>query len=190
VEFDRDKVKKGVRLILEGVGRDPEEGALAETPDRVADAYKDLFAGMRQDAEGIIKVFHEKGYDEIVLVRDIPFYSMCEHHMLPFHGRAHVAYLPRAGRITGLSKLARMVDLHAKRLQVQERMTADIARDIARVLDPKGVMVVVEAQHLCMTMRGVKKPGSLTTTSVVTGIFRDNPATRAEAMTLLNGGKS
>ncbi|MFW6189963.1 MAG: GTP cyclohydrolase I FolE [Planctomycetota bacterium] len=186
--FDPEKVKKGVRLILEGIGRDPEEGGLAETPERVANAYRDLFGGMRQDAENIVKVFHEEGYDEIVLVRDIPFYSMCEHHMLPFHGRAHVAYLPRGGRITGLSKLARMVDLHARRLQVQERMTADIANDLSRVLNPKGVMVVVEAEHLCMTMRGVKKPGSVTTTSVVTGIFRDNPATRAEAMTLLNNG--
>ncbi len=189
MDYDRDKVKKGVRLLLEGIGRDPDEAGLAETPNRVADAYAGLFAGMRQNAEEIIKVFHEEGYDEIVLVRHIPFYSMCEHHLLPFHGHAHVAYLPRAGRITGLSKLARMVDLHARRLQVQERMTADIARDLTRTLNPKGVMVVVEAEHLCMTMRGVKKPGSLTVTSVVTGIFRENPATRAEAMTLINGGK-
>lgn len=178
-----------MRLILEGVGRDPDEGSLAETPDRVAEAYRQLFAGMRQRAEDIIKVFHEEGYDEIVLVRDIPFYSVCEHHLLPFHGHAHVAYLPRAGRITGLSKLARMVDLHARRLQVQERMTADIAEDLTRVLNPKGVMVVVRAEHLCMTMRGIKKPGAQTVTSVVTGIFRENPATRAEAMTLINGGK-
>jgi GTP cyclohydrolase I len=120
----------------------------------------------------------------MVLVRDIPFYSMCEHHLLPFHGRAHVAYIPRKGRITGISKLARVVEMHARRLQVQERMTAQIADSLTRMLSPKGVMVVLEAEHLCMTMRGVKKPGSLTTTSVVRGLFRDNPATRAEAFTL------
>jgi GTP cyclohydrolase I len=118
-------------------------------------------------------------------VRDIPFYSMCEHHLLPFHGHAHVAYIPRGGRITGISKLARVVELHARRLQVQERMTADIADALTQVLKPKGVMVVVQAEHLCMTMRGIKKPGSLTITSVVRGVFRDNPATRAEAMTLI-----
>lgn len=189
MEFDHDKIKQGVRLILEGIGRDPDDRELAETPDRVARAYKSLFAGMHQQAEDVIKVFREDGYDEIVLVRDIPFYSMCEHHLLPFHGRAHVAYLPKGGRITGLSKLARVVDMHARRLQVQERMTADVAADLSRVLKPRGVMVVLEAEHQCMTMRGVKKPGSVTVTSVVTGQFRDDPATRAEAMTLINGNR-
>jgi GTP cyclohydrolase I len=187
VALDREKIARGVRLILEGVGRDPEEGRIAETPERVASAYAEIFAGVEQRAEDIVKVFHEEGYDEIVLVKDIPFYSMCEHHLLPFHGHAHVAYIPRGGRITGLSKLARVVDIHARRLQVQERMTSDIAADLSRALDPKGVMVVVEAEHLCMTMRGIQKPGSLTVTSVVRGIFRENAATRSEAMNLIHG---
>jgi GTP cyclohydrolase I len=187
VALDREKIARGVRLILEGVGRDPDEGAIAETPDRVAAAYAEIFSGVERKAEEIVKVFHEARYDEIVLVKDIPFYSMCEHHLLPFHGRAHVAYIPRGGRITGLSKLARVVDIHARRLQVQERMTSDIADDLTRTLTPKGVMVVVEAEHLCMTMRGIQKPGSLTVTSVVKGIFRENAATRSEAMTLIHG---
>lgn len=185
--LDPEKIARGVRLILEGIGRDPDEGTIAETPDRVAKAYAEIFAGVGQKAEDIVNVFHEAGYDEIVLVKDIPFYSMCEHHLLPFQGRAHVAYIPRGGRITGLSKLARVVDIHARRLQVQERMTADIADDLTRTLQPKGVLVVVEAEHLCMTMRGIQKPGSLTITSVVKGIFRENAATRSEAMTLING---
>ncbi|MCD6415636.1 MAG: GTP cyclohydrolase I FolE [Planctomycetes bacterium] len=183
--MDQDKIEKGVRFILEGLGRDITEGPIAETPARVARAYTEIFGGHSERAEDIIKVFHEEGYDEMVLVRDIPFYSMCEHHLLPFYGRAHVAYIPRGGRITGLSKLARVVEAHARRLQVQERMTADIAGDITRALNPKGVMVVIEAEHLCMTMRGIKKPGSISVTSVVTGIFRENPATRAEAMKLV-----
>jgi len=186
VAIDREKIARGVRLILEGVGRDPDAGTIAETPDRVAAAYAEIVSGIDRKAEDIVKVFHEAGYDEIVLVKDIPFYSMCEHHLLPFHGRAHVAYIPRGGRITGLSKLARVVDIHARRLQVQERMTSDIAEDLTRTLNPKGVMVVVEAEHLCMTMRGIQKPGALTVTSVVKGIFRENAATRAEAMTLIN----
>jgi GTP cyclohydrolase I len=183
--IDRQKIAQGVRLILEGVGCNADEGALAQTPGRVADAYAEILAGMDTDPADLVKVFREKGYDEMVLVRDIPFYSMCEHHLLPFHGRAHVAYIPQHGNITGLSKLARVVECHARRLQVQERMTAQIAESFTRTLKPKGVLVVVEAEHLCMTMRGVQKPGSLTVTSVVTGIFRDNPATRAEAMTLI-----
>ena len=187
--LDRDKITHGVRLILEGLGRHPDDRVLAETPDRVADAYAEIFAGQDARAEDVVKVFREEGYDEMVLVRDIPFYSMCEHHLLPFHGRAHVAYIPQRGRITGISKLARVVELHARRLQVQERMTADIADALTRALKPKGVMVVIQAEHLCMTMRGIKKPGSLTVTSVVRGMFRDNPATRAEAMTLIGPGQ-
>jgi GTP cyclohydrolase I len=183
--LDRDKIARGVRLILEGIGRDVEGGTLAETPDRVADAYTEIFAGMCVNPEDLVKVFCEEGYDEMVLVKNIPFYSMCEHHLLPFHGRSHVAYIPKQGRITGISKLARVVEAHARRLQVQERMTADIAGSLNRTLSPKGVLVVVEAEHLCMTMRGIRKPGSLTVTSVVTGLFRENPATRAEAMTLI-----
>ena len=183
--LDRDKIRDGVRLILEALGCEAGDEVLAETPGRVADAYAEIFAGREGRAEDIIKVFSQAGYDEMVLVRDIPFYSMCEHHLLPFHGRAHVAYIPSGGRITGISKLARIVEMHARRLQVQERMTADIADALTRVLKPQGVMVVVQAEHLCMTMRGIKKPGSLTVTSVVRGLFRDNPATRAEAMTLI-----
>ncbi len=186
--IDRDKIKEGVRSILEGLGREV-TGDLAETPDRVADAYAEIFGGQSQQLEDLLKVFHTERYDEMVLVRDIPFYSMCEHHLLPFHGRAHVAYIPRGGRITGLSKLARIVEMHARRLQLQERMTVDIGRTLTQALEPKGVMVVVEAEHLCMTMRGIKKPGSLSVTSVVTGLFRENPATRAEAMTLIYSGR-
>ena len=186
--FDHEKIKQGVRLILDGLGRDVEDGPLAETPDRVARAYEEIFAGMHRRAEDVVKVFHEENYDEIVLVKNIPFYSVCEHHLLPFHGRAHVAYIPGEGRITGISKLARVVDIHARRLQVQERMTADIADSLNRTLRPRGVMVVVSAEHLCMTMRGIQKPGSLTVTSVVRGLFRENPATRAEAMKLIETG--
>ncbi len=187
--IDRHKIEEGVRLILEGLGRDPTAGSIAETPRRVADAYCEIFGGVTKSADELVKVFREEKYDEMVLVRDIPFYSMCEHHLLPFHGHAHVAYIPKAGRITGLSKLARVVDMHTRRLQVQERMTADIGRSLSETLNPKGVMVVVQAEHLCMTMRGIKKPGSLTVTSVVTGLFRDNPATRAEAMTLIESAR-
>jgi GTP cyclohydrolase I len=187
--IDREKIADGVRLILEGLGANVTQEVLADTPARVARAYGEIFAGMAAHPESLVKVFHEEGYDEMVLVRDIPFYSMCEHHLLPFHGRAHVAYIPKGGRITGLSKLARVVEVHARRLQVQERMTADIARSLTSALSPKGVMVVVEAEHLCMTMRGIKKPGSVSVTSVVTGIFRENPATRAEAMQLLERGE-
>lgn len=187
--FDRDKIAQGVRLILEGIGRDTQSGTLVETPGRVADAYAEIFAGMAANPEDLVKVIHEPSYDEMVIVKDIPFYSMCEHHLLPFHGRAHVAYIPKEGRITGISKLARVVDAHARRLQVQERMTADIASSLMRKLNPKGAMVVVEAEHLCMTMRGIRKPGSITVTSVVTGIFRENPATRAEAMTLIKSAR-
>ncbi len=176
-------------MILEGLGRNATEGTLAETPERVADAYEEIFAGMHSRPEDLVKVIREEGYDEMVLVKDIPFYSMCEHHLLPFHGKAHVAYIPEEGRITGLSKLARVVDTHARRLQVQERMTADIANSLTHKLKPRGVLVVIEAEHLCMTMRGIKKPGSITVTSVVTGIFRENPATRAEAMALIETGR-
>jgi GTP cyclohydrolase I len=187
--FDRAKVAEGVRLVLEGIGRNAETGTLVDTPERVADAYQEIFAGMGVNPEELVNVFHEAGYDEMVLVKDIPFYSMCEHHLLPFHGKAHVAYIPKEGRITGISKLARVVDVHARRLQVQERMTADIASSLTRKLNPKGVLVVIAAEHLCMTMRGIKKPGSVTVTSVVTGIFRENPATRAEAMALIHASE-
>ncbi len=187
--IDRDKISQGVRLILEGLGRDVTKGVAADTPDRVAEAFGEIFAGMEEKPDELVKIFTEERYDQMVLVKDIAFYSMCEHHLLPFFGRAHVAYIPAGGRITGISKLARVVEAHARRLQTQERMTAAIADTLNHTLRPKGVMVVVQAEHLCMTMRGVRKPGSLTVTSVVTGIFRENSATRAEAMTLIDSGR-
>jgi GTP cyclohydrolase I len=184
--FDHDKLKAGVRLILEGVGLDPERPGLKETPSRVAWMYEEILRGFSQDPVSVVKVLEGERYDEMVLVRNIPFYSMCEHHLLPFHGQAHVAYIPAENRITGISKLARVVDVFARRLQIQERMTSQIADSLVGALKPTGVMVVVKAEHLCMTMRGAKKPGSKTVTSVVRGLFRDNEATRAEAMALIN----
>jgi len=185
--MDAEKIKEAVRLLLEGVGENPDREGLRATPRRVAKMYQEILAGMGADPAEILSVIHQEQYDEIVLVRQIPFSSICEHHLLPFMGVAHVAYLADGGRITGLSKLARIVDAHAKRLQIQERLTTEIAESIMSVLRPRGVMVVMEAEHLCMTMRGVKKPGSLTVTSVVRGIFRENPVTRAEGMALIYG---
>jgi len=187
--FDVERIRKAVQEILLAVGEDINREGLRQTPDRVARMYAELLGGTLEDPRlHLQSVFTEK-YDEIVLLRDIPFYSICEHHMLPFIGKAHVAYIPDRNRITGLSKLARVVELYARRLQVQERMTTQIAECLMQALSPKGVMVVVEAEHLCMTMRGVLKPGSLSVTSVVRGIFRDNPATRAETMALIQQGK-
>jgi GTP cyclohydrolase I len=183
--MDKEKIQRAVRLLLEGIGDDPERPGLRDTPRRVAGLYEEIFSGIGREPTEVLTRFFPEEHDEIVLLRDIPFYSVCEHHLLPFLGKAHVAYLPDGQRITGLSKLARVVEIHAKRLQLQERLTADIAESIMRALKPRGVMVVVDAEHLCMTMRGVKAPGSRTVTSVVRGIFRDNPATRAEAMALL-----
>jgi GTP cyclohydrolase I len=184
--MDREKIEAGVRMILEGVGEDPNREGLADTPRRVADMYTEIFAGLTQDpAEHFCVTFNEE-HQEMVLVRDIPLYSVCEHHLVPFMGRAHVAYVPgKSGRICGLSKLARVVDVFAKRPQVQERMTSQIADTIVKHLDPAGVIVVIEAEHLCMSMRGVKKPGSMTVTSAVRGLFQNNAATRAEAMSLI-----
>jgi GTP cyclohydrolase I len=188
--MDRDKIMEGVRLILDGVGEDPAREGLRETPRRVAEMYEEIFAGLGQDAGSHLRVTFDEGHQEMVLVRDIPLYSVCEHHLLPFIGRAHVAYIPAAdGRICGLSKLARVVDVFAKRPQVQERLTSQIADTIVKHLAPQGVIVVIEAEHLCMSMRGVQKPGAITTTSAVRGIFRSNAATRAEAMSLIKGGR-
>ncbi len=183
--MDREKIVKGMHLFLEGIGEDPKRPGLQDTPKRVAEMCEEIFGGIGVDPGKEIKVLQETGHDEIVLLRDLPFYSTCEHHVLPFIGMAHVAYIPEAGRITGISKLARVVELHAKRLQVQERLTTNVADSIMDALRPKGVMVVIQAEHLCMTMRGVKKPGTKVQTSVVRGIFRENPATRAEAMALI-----
>lgn len=186
--MDRDKIQQGVRLILEGIGEDLTREGLQRTPERVAEMYAEIFAGLTQDAGEHLCVTFGEAHQEMVLVRDIPLYSVCEHHLVPFMGRAHVAYIPgREGRICGLSKLARVVDVYAKRPQVQERMTSQIADTIVEHLDPQGVMVVIEAEHLCMSMRGVQKPGAVTTTSAVRGIFQRNAATRAEAMSLIKG---
>jgi len=185
VAIDKEKAERAVRLLLESFGLDPDAPRLRETPRRVADMYEEVLRGMGTDGARVMKVLETEEHDEIVLVRDIPFYSLCEHHLLPFHGRAHVAYIPGENRITGISKLGRVVEVYARRLQVQERMTTQIADSLVESLRPRGVMVVVEAEHLCMTMRGVQKPGSVTVTSVVRGIFRENPATRAEAMSLI-----
>ena len=186
--MDRDKIIEGVRLILEGVGEDLDREGLVGTPERVADMYGEIFAGLTQDAAEHFCVTFNEGHQEMVLVRDIPLYSMCEHHLVPFMGRAHVAYIPgKEGRICGLSKLARVVDGFARRPQVQERMTSQIADTIVEHLTPTGVMVVIEAEHLCMSMRGVQQPGAITTTSAVRGIFERNMATRSEAMALIKG---
>jgi GTP cyclohydrolase I len=186
--MDRDKIEAGVRLILEGVGEDPSREGLLDTPRRVADMYGEIFAGLEQDPGEHFCVTFNEDHQEMVLVRDIPLYSVCEHHLVPFIGKAHVAYVPGAhGRICGLSKIARVVDVFAKRPQVQERLTSQIADTICEHLDPAGVIVVIEAEHLCMSMRGVRKPGTTTTTSAVRGIFKSKAATRAEAMSLITG---
>ena len=186
---DLEKVEQATRMLLEGLGEDPERPGLAETPKRVARMWQELVSGMDQSAEEIMKAITVEDYDELILLRDIPLVSVCEHHLVPFIGRAHVAYLPTPGRVTGLSKLARIVNMEARRLQVQERMTAAIADDIMRTLQPRGVMVVIEAEHLCMTIRGARKPGAMTVTSVVRGLFRENEATRMEALALLRNGR-
>jgi GTP cyclohydrolase I len=186
---DLAKLEQATRLLLEGIGEDPAREGLKETPRRVARMWQELTAGMDQRAEDFAKAIPVEEYDEMVLLRDIPFVSVCEHHLVPFIGRAHVAYVPVRGKVTGLSKLARMVEIHARRLQVQERMSQAIADDIMRTLQPRGVMVVLEAEHLCMTIRGAEKPGTITTTSVVRGLFRENPTTRAEAVSLLTAGR-
>ena len=184
--FDADKVERGVRLILEGIGEDLDRDGLRETPARVARMYEEITAGMRTDPSSILKTVFEADHEEMVLERGIPLYGFCEHHLLPFHGEAHVAYIPNTkGRITGLSKLARLVDTLSKRPQVQERLTVQIADELVRTLDPRGVLVVIEAEHLCMSMRGVRKPGVRTITSAVRGQFQRSVATRMEAMNLI-----
>ncbi|MEG0015663.1 MAG: GTP cyclohydrolase I FolE [Gordonibacter sp.] len=184
--MDTAKIEQGIRLILEGVGEDPEREGLLDTPARVARMYEEVFAGLAQDPAEHFQTTFDEHHEEMVLVRDIPFYSMCEHHLVPFFGMAHVAYIPAAdGRICGLSKLARLVDVFAKRPQVQERLTSQIADTLIEQLHPQGVIVVLEAEHLCMSMRGVKKAGAKTTTSAVRGAFERSQATRAEALSLI-----
>jgi len=183
--FDRERIEKAVREILLAIGEDPDREGLKDTPKRVAKMYEEILSGYSDDPENHLVLFTEK-YDEMIIVRDIPIYSMCEHHMLPFFGKAHVAYIPNDNKVTGLSKIARIVDVYAKRLQLQERMTEQIADAIMKKLGAKGVLVVIEAQHLCMIMRGVKKPGSYTVTSAVKGVMRNEP-TRMEALFLIKG---
>ncbi|WP_338104929.1 GTP cyclohydrolase I FolE [Modestobacter muralis] len=186
--FDAPRIEAAVREILLAIGEDPDRPGLVDTPGRVARAYAETFAGLSQDPVDVLATTFDEGHDELVLVRDIPVYSTCEHHLVPFHGKAHVGYIPGAdGRVTGLSKLARLVEVYARRPQVQERMTREIADSLFDVLKPMGVIVVVEAEHLCMAMRGVRKPGTTTMTSAVRGAFRDNAVTRGEAMSLILG---
>jgi len=186
-KVDLKKIADGVRLMLEGMGEDPERDGLKLTPDRVADFYAELTEGMWQDAKEHINPLPGASHDEMVIVKDISIASVCEHHLAPFTGKCHIAYIPKGGRIVGLSKLARIAEVFARRLQVQERLTQQIAQTLFDTLEPLGVMVVIEAEHTCMTLRGVKKPGAITITSAVLGGFRKDPRTRAEAMSLIKG---
>ncbi len=186
-EMDKDLIEEGVRHILKGVGEEADRAGLRDTPRRVAEMYSEIFSGIGTDPTEQLDVLFDAGHDEMIMVKDIPLASVCEHHLIPFIGRAHVAYIPnKQGQITGLSKLARLVDVVSKRPQVQERLTTQVADALEQALDPRGVLVVIEAEHLCMSMRGVRKPGSQTVTSAVRGLFRSNDATRAEAMGLIH----
>jgi GTP cyclohydrolase IA len=187
-DVDLGRIEAAVREILIAIGEDPERDGLIRTPARVARAYAEQFAGMRQRPEDVLTTVFDADHDEMILVRGIEVYSTCEHHLTPFHGVAHVGYIPNdKGEITGLSKIARLVDVFARRPQVQERMTSQIADSIERILEPRGVIVVIECEHLCMSMRGVRKPGARTVTSAVRGAFRDSDRTRAEALRLISG---
>jgi GTP cyclohydrolase I len=184
--FDMEKIEQAVTMILEGIGEDPTREGLRDTPKRVARMYQEVFGGLHEDPSMHLKVQFSEDHEEMIIVKDIPVYSMCEHHLVPFYGKAHVAYIPKQGKVTGLSKLARVVEGFAKRPQLQERLTSQIADSIMDVLEARGVLVVIEAEHMCMTMRGVKKPGSKTLTSAVRGIFKTNQVTRAEGFSLIN----
>ncbi|MBU0533217.1 MAG: GTP cyclohydrolase I FolE [Candidatus Omnitrophica bacterium] len=183
--MDEEKIKKAVKDILEAVGENPQREGLKDTPQRVANMYKEILGGIDKNPALELKILKGQSFDEIVLVKDIPFYSLCEHHMLPFHGKAHVAYMPEGNRIVGISKIPRVVEVLSRRLQIQERFTSQIADAINETIKPKGVMVIVEAEHLCVTMRGIKKSGSTVKTSVVRGVFRENEKTRAETLALI-----
>ncbi|MBO0865070.1 MAG: GTP cyclohydrolase I FolE [Mycobacterium sp.] len=184
--FDQPRVEAAIRELLYAIGENPDRHGLEETPARVARAYREMFAGLYTDPDTVLNTTFDEQHDEMVLIKDIPLYSICEHHLVSFHGVAHVGYIPGDdGRVTGLSKIARLVDLYAKRPQVQERLTAQVADALMRKLDPRGVIVVVEAEHLCMAMRGVRKPGAVTTTSAVRGMFKTSQASRAEALELI-----
>jgi len=183
--MDKKRIEVAIKTILEAIGEDSKKKDLKETPKRVAEMYEEIFSGVHKDPKKELEVILDQKHEEIILLKGIPLYSVCEHHLLPFIGRAHVAYIPKGGRVTGLSKIARVVDILAKRPQVQERLTTQIAEIIMSKLKPLGVMVVLEAEHLCMSMRGVKKPGTLTVTSAVRGIFKENQKTRAETLALI-----
>lgn len=184
--FDQQRAENAVRELLFAIGEDPDRDGLQDTPARVARAYREMFAGLYTDPDSVLNTMFDEDHDEMVIVKEIPLYSTCEHHLVSFHGVAHVGYIPgKDGRVTGLSKIARLVDLYAKRPQVQERLTSQIADALVNRLDPRGVIVVVEAEHLCMAMRGVRKPGAVTTTSAVRGMFKTSPASRAEALDLI-----
>jgi GTP cyclohydrolase I len=184
--FDQSRVEAAIRELLFAIGEDPERNGLQDTPARVARAYREIFAGLYTDPDSVLNTMFDEDHDEMVIVKEIPLYSTCEHHLVSFHGVAHVGYIPgNGGRVTGLSKIARLVDLYARRPQVQERLTSQIADALVKKLDPRGVIVVVEAEHLCMAMRGVRKPGAITTTSAVRGQFKTSAASRAEALDLI-----
>ena len=188
-EFDYEAIKEHIRGIIVALGEDPDREGLLETPKRVANMYEEIFAGLEANPERHLKIFNEGNNDEMVVVRDIPLYSMCEHHLLPFVGKAHIAYIPSDGKVIGLSKLARIVDDYARRPQIQERLTSQVADFLEEHLQPKGVAVVIEAEHFCMTMRGARAAGAKTQTSALRGMMKKDPRTRAEAMSLLFGGK-
>jgi len=187
---DKKMIEEGIKLVLKGIGEDINREGLKRTPGRVAEMYEEIFSGIGKDPSSELESMFDESHDEIILIKDIPFYSVCEHHLVPFTGKAHIAYIPnKTGKIIGLSKLTRVFDIVAKRLQVQERLTSVVADTIMRKLKPRGVLVIVEAEHLCMSMRGVKKPGTLTVTSAVRGLFKENPASRAEAIALIKKSK-
>jgi GTP cyclohydrolase I len=183
--MDRKKIEKGVRLLLEGMGEDTSRSGLKNTPQRVASMFQEIFSGLETSPEDLLKAIEGESHDEMVMLKDIPFYSVCEHHILPFFGRAHIAYIPQKGRIVGIGELAKALEIMAKRLQVQERLTAQLADVIMERLKPKGAMVIIDAEHLCLSMRGIKKPGSRTVTSAVRGTFRTKQSTREEMLALI-----
>ena len=187
--IDKDRIRAAVRELLLAIGEDPDREGLVETPRRIAESYAEIFGGVQQDPNGLLRVGFEEGHDEMVVLRDIPFYSMCEHHLLPFHGIAHVAYVPR-GRVVGISKIARLVEVLARRPQLQERLTSQIADSLMEALEPDGTAVAIEAEHLCMTMRGIKKPGSRMVTSAMRGTFQSQVETRQEFLAFVSPGRA
>ena len=185
--INQAKIEKAIKEILKAIGENPDREGLRDTPARVARMYTEIFSGIGKDPAKEVQLFRAEDHEEMIMVKDIPLYSMCEHHMLPFLGRAHIVYIPTRGKVTGLSKLVRVVDGFAKRLQVQENLTTQIADTLMKKLAPRGVLVVIEAEHLCLSMRGVRKPGSTTITSAVRGVFQKDPKTRSEALSLIRG---